>query len=128
MKREPFVQDFAELHLTLFDNCMEQGAYKAARRHLEIIRARVEQDSMLSPDTKSTMIVSLTAMENRCFAIEAGAEIARNLPGAVQRELALTLGLASPEKLAQFRRKIEANGELVDAFQTLTLPPSNTAG
>ena len=124
VKCEPSTQEFAELHLALAENCVEQGLYKAARGHLEMIRARMVRDESLTPEMKTNLLTYHVVVENQYFAFQAGAEIAGKLPGKQQKELALTLCRASPEKLARIRKLVEANGKLENALEILALPPS----
>jgi hypothetical protein len=127
VKREMSACDYIEEHTACFETCIEYARYGPARRHLELIRDCVERGASLRPLTKAEWSRKLAAMEDRCFAFEAGAEIARNLPGRKQYELALTLCQATPEKLARFREMVETNGKLENALEILALPSSSAS-
>lgn len=123
-KSEPSTEEFFELHVALAENCAENGLYKAARSHLEMARLRVEADDTLASETKTTVTANLVVMENRYFAFEVGAEVARKLTVEQSKELTLTLCQATPQKLARIRQLFEAKGKLEDSLEILALPSS----
>jgi DNA-binding CsgD family transcriptional regulator len=119
---EPSTEEFADLHLEFAETCAEKGLYKAARNHLEMIRARIGADNSVSSEMKAEMLTHLSLIENCYYAVEAGAEIARKLPRKQMREFTQTLHRATPQQLARIRQLVEANGQLENALEILALP------
>ncbi len=111
VQHEPSTSDFAELHLSLYETCLEHGDFESACHHLDLIRERLERDAEFPAEQKTNLLAALAHMENRCFCFRVGREMAEGLPASEQRALALEFCRASPGQLASFRQQMES-GEL----------------
>lgn len=114
-------EEFIATRLSFYENCFECGEYAFALRHLEAIRERLEQDADEATEERAALLTKVKWMADRCFAFTIGAEIAHQLPANEQRRMARVLCLASAEKLALFRKRVESDALLRTGERILRL-------
>ena len=111
VKHEPSMEEFAELRLSLAEECFGHGFYDAARLHLVAVRQRLECENEFPAKQKTSLLTALHQMEDRYFCYHIGSQMAKRLPANEQRALVLRFCRGSPTQLALFRKKVES-GEL----------------
>ena len=109
-KAEEPLAVFSERHFSLHDKCFEAELFDDARKHLELLRARVELDTEISVDQRTEWVRGITNQENRCFAFQTlkNAESNNELSEDQLRATAALVCKADPAQLALFRQQVEA--------------------
>lgn len=130
VKHESSLEEFAELRLSLAEECFGHGLYDAARLHLVAVRQRLESDNEFPAKQKTSLLTALHQMEDRYFCYHIGSQMAKGLPANEQRALVLRFCRASHTQLASFRQKVESgelSGKAVNVIglaNVWLLPPS----
>jgi hypothetical protein len=115
--------DFADRHRTLIENCIYEGRFAIARKHIDQIRGRMERDTETPTAQKVEWQENLVRVENCCLALQTMESIMpkKKFSSNQLNESAALLVKVDPARPALFRQRVDAVESAASATQALGL-------